>query len=80
MWAVLLGAFLVICGMLYIVREAVARRRLSDPSGSPASAPAPTLEPRGPGVRFLGLGRNWPGMALIAIGALLLFFGGGSGP
>ena len=31
-----------------------------------------TLEPRHRGVGFLGLGANWPGLLMMAVGALLL--------
>jgi hypothetical protein len=33
-----------------------------------------TLEPRRPGAGF-GLKNNWPGLALIALGAILLLLG-----
>jgi hypothetical protein len=35
-----------------------------------------TLEPQHQGLRFLGLSKNWPGIVTIALGALLLAFGG----
>lgn len=76
MWTVLIGAFLVFCGVLYITAEALGRRRLSEPPDpSRKEGPKRTLEPRRQGLRFLGLVRNWPGVALIAAGAILLLFG-----
>lgn len=72
MWINLVGALLVICGLLYMVREVLYRRQLSDPHGEGQ----PTLEPRQQGLRFLGLARNWPGLAMIMIGAVLLLIGG----
>ncbi|MEZ2131874.1 MULTISPECIES: hypothetical protein [unclassified Sinorhizobium] len=75
MWTILIGALLVICGVLYTMREALGRRRLSEPHRSPESGGAPTLEPPQQGLAFLGLTRNWPGLAMIAVGAILLIFG-----
>nr|WP_086999308.1 hypothetical protein [Rhizobium sullae] len=70
MWTILIGAIFVICGILLLCREALGRRPLSDPHRSSLSER--TLEPRGQGVRFLGLTRNWLGVAMIAAGAALL--------
>ncbi|MDK1488470.1 hypothetical protein QN219_00120 [Sinorhizobium sp. 7-81] len=75
MWTVLVGVFLIVCGLLLMVREALGRRRLSGPSRATESGTGPTLEPARQGLGFLGLVRNWPGMALMAIGAVLLLFG-----
>jgi hypothetical protein len=74
-WTVLGGAFLVICGLLYMIAEALGRRRLSEEPDRSANDPTQTLEPRRQGLRFLGLVRNWPGVALIAGGAALLLLG-----
>jgi hypothetical protein len=70
------GSILVILGLLLLFREALGHRRLSDPHPTGEVGTKPTLEPRGQGIRFLGLGRNWPGLAMIAAGAVLLIFGG----
>ncbi|HXV30859.1 MAG TPA: hypothetical protein VD840_11045 [Sinorhizobium sp.] len=76
MWAILIGAFLVFCGILYLAVEALGRRRLSEaPDPSEKEDPTRTLEPRRQGLRFLGLARNWPGVALMVGGAALLLFG-----
>lgn len=75
MLAIVIGSILVILGLLYIFREALGRRRLSDPHRSEVTDTRPTLEPSGQGVRFLGLGRNWPGVAMMAVGAVLLISG-----
>jgi hypothetical protein len=49
------------------------RGSLSGPdSGRPVGG---TLEPRRRGVGFLGLEANWPGILLMAIGAVLLTLG-----
>jgi hypothetical protein len=74
MMSIWLGAILVICGVLYIALAAINRSRLSDPHLS--SERTETLEPPGRGLRFLGIRSNWPGLLLIAIGAILLIFSG----
>jgi hypothetical protein len=63
-----LGALLVFGGILYIVRATIWRGSLSRPAGD-------TLEPTRRGVGFLGIGANWPGILLMAIGAVLLVSG-----
>ena len=70
-----LGALLVIVGVIVLANQAIGRGRLSQP-GVSASAPVDTLEPPRQGMRFLGLGSNWPGIVLIVIGGALLLFGG----
>jgi hypothetical protein len=67
------GALLVLGGILYMARTAIWWGSLSR---SRSSVPVPdTLEPSRRGVRFLGLGANWPGILLMAIGAILLLSG-----
>lgn len=63
-----LGALLVLGGILYMVRATIWRGSLSRPAGG-------TLEPTRRGVGFLGIVANWPGILLMAIGALLLVSG-----
>jgi sulfite exporter TauE/SafE len=68
-----LGALLVLGGLLYMARAAIWRGSLSGPDRSrPVSD---TLEPPRRGLGFLGLGTNWPGILLMAIGAVLLVSG-----
>jgi hypothetical protein len=68
-----LGAVLVAGGLLYTARSAIWRGPLS---GQNSSRPVrDTLEPPRHGMRFLGLGTNWPGLLLMAIGAVLLLSG-----
>ncbi|MGI6855816.1 hypothetical protein [Mesorhizobium sp. 1B3] len=70
-----LGGALVIAGLLYLAGQAIWRGRMSE---APQARPAPskgTLEPPQRGVRFLALGPNWPGLALMVAGALLLLVG-----
>ena len=74
MFLIGLGALLVLGGILYMARAAM---------GGPLSGPGSSrpvrdsLEPPRRGVRFLGLGTNWPGIVLVAIGAILLVSGAG---
>ena len=68
-----LGALLIVGGVLYMAGAAIFRGRLSDPHTTPAGVR--TLEPSRRGLRFLGLGTNWPGLLLIAIGVVLMFSG-----
>ena len=63
-----LGVLLVIGGVLYMARATIWRGSLSRPARD-------TLEPPRRGMRFLGLGTNWPGILLMAIGAVLLVSG-----
>jgi hypothetical protein len=64
-----LGALLVLGGLLYMVRATIWRGSLSRPAGN-------TLEPPRRGLGFLGVGANWPGLLLMAIGAVLLVSAG----
>ena len=71
-----LGALLIFGGVLYMARSTIWRGSLSGPDSS--SQPVrDTLEPPRRSVRFLGLGTNWPGILLMAIGAVLLVSGAG---
>ena len=69
-----LGALLVVCGLIYMVYEALRRGRLSGTKRSPPTQDG-TLEPRRHGVGFLGLTGNWPGFALMGLGFLLMLVG-----
>ena len=65
-----LGALLVIGGVLFMAAQPIWRGRLSK-----AVAPADgSLEPSRPG-RGFGFKANWPGFAMIALGAILLLAG-----
>ena len=65
-----LGALLVISGVLFMAAQAIWRGRLSGRQFRSRST-SDTLEPQGRGSGF-GLVANWPGLALMALGALLL--------
>jgi hypothetical protein len=68
-----LGALLVLGGILYTARTAIWRGPLSGPDSS--RPVRDTLEPPRRGLGFLGFGTNWPGILLMAIGAVLLASG-----
>ena len=70
-----LGALLVVCGLIYMVYEVLRRVRLSGTRRPPAGVEDGTLEPRRHGVGFLGLTGNWPGLALMGAGFLLMLLG-----
>jgi hypothetical protein len=70
-----LGALLVLGGILYMARSAIWRGPLSGPESS--RPVRDTLEPPRRSMRFLGLGTNWPGILLMAVGAVLLVAGAG---
>jgi len=71
---VLTGALLVVAGVVFTAGKALWRGRLSEPRTSRSGVASGTLEPRETGSGF-GLRSNWPGLALIALGALLLLAG-----
>jgi sulfite exporter TauE/SafE len=73
MFLMVLGALLVLGGILYMARTAIWRGPLSGPDSS--RPVRDTLEPPQRSVRFLGLGTNWPGILLMVIGAVLLISG-----
>lgn len=65
-----LGALLIFGGLLYMVRATIWRGPLS---GRDSSRPVRgTLEPPRRGLGFLGIASNWPGIVLIAAGAVLM--------
>ena len=68
-----LGVLLVLGGILYMARSAIWRGPLSGPESS--RPVRDTLEPPRRSMRFLGLGTNWPGILLMAVGAVLLVSG-----
>ncbi len=72
---VLLGAFLVICGLLMTFYKTLNLGRLSGTRREGSIPPQGTLEPATRGTRFLGISTHWPGLALIVLGALLLLIG-----
>lgn len=69
-----LGALLVIGGIVQMAAQPLWRGRLSDAGASSATG-ADSLEPPRP-TRGFGLRSNWPGIALIVVGAILLLGSG----
>ncbi len=72
MLVIWLGALLVLSGILFMAAQAIWRGRLSGRQSRSAMA-SDTLEPRERG--GLSIATNWPGFALIALGAILLLVG-----
>ena len=64
----LIGALLFFGGIVYMAWVAIQRGKMSDPESNRGR----TLEPRHRGLGFIGLKANWPGLAMLALGALLL--------
>jgi hypothetical protein len=63
MFLIGLRALLILGGVLYTARTAIWRGPLSGPDSS--RPVRDTLEPPRRGVRFLGVGTNWPGILLM---------------
>ncbi|HEX8168446.1 MAG TPA: hypothetical protein VF601_22010 [Beijerinckiaceae bacterium] len=74
MTTVWLGALLLIAGVVYMAAQPLWRGRLSGLGRPRPGAPVDTLEPAKPAGGF-GLKANWPGLALVAAGAVLLLVG-----
>jgi hypothetical protein len=70
-----LGAILFVCGVVYMAAATLSRGKLSDPHPAQAGPNEPTLEPTRRGLGFLGVGPNWPGLLMMAVGALMLLSG-----
>ena len=60
----LIGALLVLGGVVYMAAAAINRGRMSDPGPDDADAGRRTLEPHQRGLGFLGFRANWPGLAV----------------
>lgn len=76
MLVIWLGALSVLAGILVLVGKAVWKGPMSTASRSPTPDSHQSLEPPGPGITVFALSRNWPGLALIGLGAVLLLLGG----
>jgi hypothetical protein len=68
----LIGALLLLAGVVFMAVAAIGRGRMSDPHRNPEDTANLTLEPRHRGVGFLGLQLNWPGLVLVIAGAIIL--------
>jgi len=69
-----IGALLVLCGVLFTAAKALGRGRLSGARSTRQGYVSDTLEPKGESARF-PLRAIWPGLVLLALGALLLIAG-----
>lgn len=72
---ILLGALLVLAGLVFMAYQPLRRHRLSGGKQLPLGKPANTLEPINPAEGF-GFKAVWPGLALVAVGAVLLLTAG----
>ena len=68
-----LGALLIFGGLLYMARTTIWRGPLSGRDSS--RQVRDTLEPPRRGLGFLGIASNWPGIVLMAAGAVLMASG-----
>jgi hypothetical protein len=66
-----LGALLVVAGVVQTALQPMLRGRLSGRRGTSVGEGRVTLEPTEP-VRGFSLRANWPGLAMIGVGAALL--------
>lgn len=74
MLLIAIGALLVISGIALAATRTASRGELSDATAAAPETHPDTLEPRGRGAR-LSIKADMPGLALMAIGAMLLFAG-----
>ena len=73
MLVIWIGAACVLIGLLISAGQAIGRGPLSVARRSRSAGP--TLEPNTPTGGGFGFKANWPGLALIAVGAVLLLVG-----
>jgi len=71
MTMIIIGALLLVGGVVYMAGATLRRGQLSD-AATVGTTPGPTLEPQRRGLRFLGLTTNWPGLLMLVVGAVLL--------
>ena len=69
-----LGALLIIGGVVFMAIQPVWQGRLSRLRRLRTTRPSSTLEPEKP-TKGLDIQSNWSGLAMIALGAVLLLFG-----
>ena len=69
-----IGALLIIGGVVMAANATLKRGSLSQAEQPISHAPRDTLEPSGQG-RRLSLKADLPGLAMIAVGVILLFLG-----
>ena len=69
-----IGALLFVSGVVFMAAQPLLRGRLSGGKRLRSGAASDTLEPQRPAGGF-GIKSNWPGLALVALGAVLLLAG-----
>jgi hypothetical protein len=78
MTLVMIGALLVLAGVVFMAAQPLWRGRLSSvkrpDEGLGSVVASDSLEPRRP-ARGFGIKWNWPGLAMVAAGAVLLLAG-----
>ena len=74
MMGIWIGALLVVGGVLLMAVQPLWRGRLSGPRRTHSAGPSVTLEPEKP-ARGFSIRSNWPGLALVVLGAILLLAG-----
>ncbi|MGQ0484570.1 MAG: hypothetical protein ACT4SY_04370 [Hyphomicrobiales bacterium] len=74
MTVIVIGALLLFGGVLLLAYKAIWQGRLSGASRRAAMVESTTLEPQGRSAAF-DPKANWLGLALIAVGTILLFVG-----
>ena len=74
MIVILMGTLLFFGGVLFMAYVAIWRGRLSGASRRDPMVESPTLEPKGRSAAF-DPRANWPGLALIALGSILIYVG-----
>jgi hypothetical protein len=70
----LIGTLLFFGGVLFMAYVAIWRGRLSGASRRDSTVESTTLEPKGRSAAF-DPRANWPGLALIVIGSILIYVG-----
>jgi len=71
---ILIGALLFFAGLLFMAYVAIWRGRLSGASRRDSTVESTTLEPKGRSAAF-DPRANWPGLALIVLGSILIYVG-----
>ena len=74
MLLIAIGALLIIAGVVLAANSTLKRGRLSQAEQPISHTPRDSLEPTGPG-RRLSFKADLPGLAMIAVGVILLFLG-----
>jgi hypothetical protein len=74
MLSVWLGVILIFIGLLFVLAQPIWRARFNAVRRTGSAPSSVTLEPRQPAAGF-DPKQNWPGIALIVLGGILLLVG-----